>query len=102
MNTQGGVRYLDDKVGRSQSGVAWNAPDGLPVHLIFGVLVPRARDALHLQILAAIARLAADREKRLYTEQADDAAELYERLCETFAVMTSSETRSETDDRTPD
>ena len=39
--------------GRSEYGIEWDAPDGLPVHLVFLLLTPVADDGLQLQILAA-------------------------------------------------
>jgi mannitol/fructose-specific phosphotransferase system IIA component (Ntr-type) len=41
--------------GRSIAGVDWDAPDGLPVHLVFLLLTPDHGQGLQLQILAAIA-----------------------------------------------
>jgi len=43
-------------VGYSLRGVEWDAPDGLPVHLVFLLLTPASDDGLQLQILAALAR----------------------------------------------
>jgi Kef-type K+ transport system membrane component KefB len=42
-------------LGRSTGGIDWDAPDGLPVHLIFLILTPRENTGLQLQILAGIA-----------------------------------------------
>ncbi len=42
--------------GRSFAGIEWNAPDGLPVHLVFLLLTPEREEGLQLQILAALAR----------------------------------------------
>lgn len=54
-------------VGRSRPGIAWDAPDGLPVHLAFLVLTPEKENGLQLQILAALAQamLAADARARV-------------------------------------
>ncbi|MGD2154378.1 MAG: cation:proton antiporter [Gemmatimonadales bacterium] len=41
--------------GRSVAGVEWDAPDGLPVHLVFLLLSPERESGLQLQILAALA-----------------------------------------------
>ncbi|NIN71798.1 MAG: PTS transporter subunit EIIA [Gemmatimonadetes bacterium] len=41
--------------GRSVAGVEWDAPDGLPVHLVFLLLSPEREGGLQLQILAALA-----------------------------------------------
>ena len=72
-------------MARSKLGVRWNAPDGKPVHFAFLVLVPQARDALHLQILAAIAKIAINAQTHTLLEQANDANELYELLREGFS-----------------
>jgi len=42
--------------GRSVSGLEWDAPDGLPAHLIFLILTPAAREDLQVQILGGLAR----------------------------------------------
>ncbi|MAG31140.1 MAG: hypothetical protein CL908_09660 [Deltaproteobacteria bacterium] len=42
--------------GRSRDGIDWDAPDGLPVHLVFLLLTPAPDDGLQLQILAALAQ----------------------------------------------
>lgn len=69
-------------LGRSMTGVPWNAPDGRSVHFVFLVLVPRARDALHLQILAAIAKMTSSKQNRESLQQARDVDQLYRLLCE--------------------
>ncbi|MGD8699783.1 MAG: cation:proton antiporter, partial [Gemmatimonadales bacterium] len=50
--------------GRSVAGVDWDAPDGLPVHLVFLLLSPEREGGLQLQILAALARGLAESEAR--------------------------------------
>ncbi|MBN2581482.1 MAG: PTS sugar transporter subunit IIA, partial [Planctomycetes bacterium] len=50
--------------GRSDGGIEWNAPDGLPVHLVFLILTPSTAADLQVQILAALARAMADEETR--------------------------------------
>ena len=60
--------------GRSAAGIEWNAPDGLPVHLVFLLLTPEREEGLQLQILAALARgmgNAEAREKLLRAESED-------------------------------
>jgi PTS system fructose-specific IIC component len=37
-------------------GIDWDAPDGLPVHLVFLLLTPEQEEGLQLQILAALAQ----------------------------------------------
>jgi len=43
-------------VGRSLAGIEWDAPDGLPVHLIFLILTPADDQGLQVQLLGALAR----------------------------------------------
>lgn len=50
--------------GRSVAGIDWDAPDGLPVHLIFLLLSPEREGGLQLQILAALARGVAEASAR--------------------------------------
>ena len=57
--------------GRSMHGIEWDAPDGLPAHLIFLLLTPIADNGLQLQILAALARAMSHEDVRVLLEQAD-------------------------------
>ena len=66
--------------GRSPAGVDWDAPDGLPVQLVFLLLTPVQDEGAQLQILAAIARTMSAQEVRQSLVQAEDAAELWQRL----------------------
>ncbi len=50
--------------GRSQTGIDFEALDNIPVHFIVLFLVPKANYPLHLQTLAAIAKLFARGEIR--------------------------------------
>jgi mannitol/fructose-specific phosphotransferase system IIA component (Ntr-type) len=61
--------------GRSVAGVDWDAPDGLPVHLVFMVLSPEREGGLQLQILAALARGLAEAPARERVTQATSDAE---------------------------
>ncbi|HNW92678.1 MAG TPA: CNNM domain-containing protein [bacterium] len=45
--------------GRSRAGIAFNAPDGQPVRLLFLMLTPLAQPAAHLRLQAQVARLLA-------------------------------------------
>ena len=42
--------------GRCATGLEWNAPDGLPAHLIFLILTPADDQGLQVQLLGALAR----------------------------------------------
>lgn len=61
--------------GRSVAGVDWDAPDGLPVQLVFLLLVPEHEHGLQLQILAALAQglSHATVRERLATAESDPA-----------------------------
>jgi Kef-type K+ transport system membrane component KefB len=61
--------------GRSVAGVDWDAPDGLPVHLVFLLLSPEREGGLQLQILAALARGLAEASARERMIQATSDAE---------------------------
>ena len=66
--------------GRSVAGVEWDAPDGLPVHLVFLLLMPEQGQGLQLQILAAIAHGLSDDEAREQLKRADTDAEIWAAL----------------------
>jgi mannitol/fructose-specific phosphotransferase system IIA component (Ntr-type) len=61
--------------GRSVTGLDWDAPDGLPVHLVFLLLNPEREGGLQLQILAALARGLAEAPARERLIQATSDAE---------------------------
>ena len=63
--------------GRSEYGIEWDAPDGLPVHLVFLLLTPVADDGLQLQILAALAREMSQEQTRSQLQQAPNAQSLW-------------------------
>ena len=75
-------------LGHSAGGVEWNAPDGLPVHLVFLVLTPEDEHGLQLQILAAIAQGLADEEARERVLQAESDRELWTALGEAIRSQT--------------
>jgi len=66
--------------GRSPEGIAWDAPDGKPVHHVFFLATPGGKADLHVQILAAIARIAHAPENRQRLTEAPDSASLFEAL----------------------
>jgi Kef-type K+ transport system membrane component KefB len=61
--------------GRSIAGIDWDAPDGLPVHLVFLLLSPERESGLQLQILAALAHGLAEAPARERMIQATSDAE---------------------------
>ena len=66
--------------GRSIAGIEWDAPDGLPVHLVFLLLTPTHEEGLQLQILAAIAHGLSNDEARQQLEGANTHPELWAAL----------------------
>ena len=59
----GRIKGLKDAVGaliRMRERIAFDAPDGLPVNLIFVLLVPERATDLHLQILSELAQMFSD------------------------------------------
>ena len=63
-------------LGRSVAGIEWDAPDGLPVHLVFLLLTPEREEGLQLQILAALAQAMLDPVARQRLLRAESAAAL--------------------------
>ena len=57
--------------------VDFDAADGLPVDLVFGLLSPENCGATHLHALAAISRMARDERMHEALSDADDAEALY-------------------------
>lgn len=62
---------------RLESPVAFDAADGLPVDLVFGLLSPETAGAAHLHALAAISRLMRDDAMHQALSQAPGAEALY-------------------------
>jgi len=63
----GRVAQLEQTAGALlvlESGVDFDAPDGQPVNILFGLLVPEACNDEHLQILAGLAAMFSDAELR--------------------------------------
>ena len=70
---------LDDMVcvfARSREGVEFHALDHAPVHFIVLFLVPTSQYAMHLQTLAAIAKMFKNSETRRQLHEADSRAEI--------------------------
>ena len=62
---------------RLDSPVDFNAADGMPVDLVFGLLSPVGSGAAHLHALAALSRLTRDEEMREALADAPDADALF-------------------------
>jgi PTS system nitrogen regulatory IIA component len=59
---------------RLESGIDFDSPDGLPVSLIFAILVPEGGDEAHLAILGQLARRFSDPEFCTAIRQAQNSA----------------------------
>jgi nitrogen PTS system EIIA component len=72
----GRVKGLREAVGaflRLRAPIAFEAPDGRPVSLVFVLLVPERATDMHLQILSELAQMFSDRDFRTQLAQAPDA-----------------------------
>ena len=58
--------------------IPFDAPDGLPVTLIFVLLVPERATDLHLQILGELAQMFSDAQFRNRLLASEDAASIYQ------------------------
>jgi PTS system nitrogen regulatory IIA component len=65
---------------RLSQGVDFDAPDGLPVTLVLGLLVPEQASEQHLEELSAIAKLLSRPVMREALAQAASSSALYEAL----------------------
>ena len=66
---------------RLEAPVAFDAADGMPVDLVFGLLSPEQSGAAHLHALAAISRLMRDERMHRALSEAPSAEALYGLLC---------------------
>lgn len=62
---------------RLKAPVDYDAPDGMPVDLVFVLLAPHSAADAHLQLLADLAQMFSSREMRERLRKAPDAAGLY-------------------------
>lgn len=67
---------------RLQQPIDFDAPDGMPVDLVFILLAPAAATDLHLQILGELAQMFSEKEMRDRLRAAPDAATLHRLVCE--------------------
>ncbi len=77
----GRVKGLRDAVGaffKTQTPIAFDAPDGQPVNLIFILLVPERATDLHLQLLGELAQMFSDKSFRERLQALDDPATIHE------------------------
>ncbi|MBA3055817.1 MAG: PTS sugar transporter subunit IIA [Sphingomonadales bacterium] len=66
---------------RLEAPVAFDAADGMPVDLVFGLLSPEQAGAAHLHALASISRLMRDEQMHQSLSEAPGAEALYGLLC---------------------
>lgn len=66
---------------RLEAPVAFDAADGMPVDLVFGLLSPEQAGAAHLHALAAISRMMRDERMHQALSEAPGAEALYGLLC---------------------
>jgi len=66
---------------RLEAPVAFDAADGMPVDLVFGLLSPEQAGAAHLHALAAISRLMRDEQMHRSLTEAPGTEALYGLLC---------------------
>jgi nitrogen PTS system EIIA component len=77
----GRIKGLKDALGaflRLEQPVAFDAPDGKPVTLLFVLLVPEQATEKHLQILSELAQMFSDRSLRESMASAPDASALHQ------------------------
>lgn len=77
----GRIKGLKDALGafvRAAQPVAFDAPDGKPVSLVFVLLVPEQATDKHLQILSELAQMFSDRALRESLATAADAEKLHQ------------------------
>jgi Kef-type K+ transport system membrane component KefB/mannitol/fructose-specific phosphotransferase system IIA component len=82
-----GLRNPAVVLGRSATGLDWDAPDGLPVHLVFLVVTPDDRQEHQLQIIAAISRALSDPATRARLMAAPDEGQAWAALEEASASV---------------
>lgn len=77
----GRIKGLKEALGafvRLSQPVAFDAPDGKPVNLVFALLVPEHATEKHLEILSELAQMFSDRALREAMAAAADAAALHQ------------------------
>lgn len=65
---------------RLATPVAFDAPDGKPVHLVFVLLVPEQANEHHLEILSELAQMFSDRDFRTRLGEEPDVAKLHQAI----------------------
>lgn len=81
----GRIKELEDTACafvRLQEPIDFDAPDSLPVDLLFVLMAPAAATDLHLQILAELAQMFSEKEMREKLRATSDAAQIYRLICD--------------------
>jgi len=79
----GRIKGLRDPIGaflRLKTAVAFDAPDGRPVALIFVLLVPEQATEQHLEILSQLAQMFSDRDLRQNLATVTDPSVLHQQI----------------------
>jgi PTS system nitrogen regulatory IIA component len=77
-----GLREAAGAFVRTKAPIAFEAPDGNPVQLIFVLLVPEKATDLHLQILSELAQMFSDKEMRAQLAALLDARDVQRLISE--------------------
>jgi PTS system nitrogen regulatory IIA component len=81
----GRIKNLRDAVAafvKTDSPIPFDAPDGLPVNLIFVLLVPERATDLHLQLLGELAQMFSNASFRERLLASDDPAAIHQMFAE--------------------
>ncbi|MDP2804972.1 MAG: PTS sugar transporter subunit IIA [Gallionellaceae bacterium] len=81
----GRIKNLRNAVGafvKTNNLIPFDSPDGLPVNLIFVLLVPERATDLHLQLLGELAQMFSDATFRTHLQASNDVAEIHKMLTE--------------------
>jgi PTS system nitrogen regulatory IIA component len=85
----GRIKALKEAVGcfvRTRTPVPFGAPDGLPVNLVFVLLVPEHATDLHLQILSELAQHFCDKSFRDRLAMLSDPSAIYQTFAQSHAT----------------
>ncbi|MES1983188.1 MAG: PTS sugar transporter subunit IIA [Pseudomonadota bacterium] len=77
-----GIRDAIAAFVKTQTPIPFDAPDGLPVNLIFVLLVPERATDLHLQLLSELAQMFSTREFRERLQNSNDPVEIHRMFTE--------------------
>jgi nitrogen PTS system EIIA component len=80
----GRVKNLKEGIAafvKTQHPIPFDSPDGLPVNLIFVLLVPERATDMHLQLLAELAQMFSDKNFREKLVNESDPAVIHQLFC---------------------